>query len=189
MNANYQIKLPAITLETAENAALDVLNKAKKQLGFVPNMYQNMANSPELLDIYLDGYNKFRQTSSFTSAEQEVIFLTISRENECHYCMAAHSVVADNFSKVPPEVTDAIRNGSVIPDAKLAILNNFVKVMLSSRGHPSITEVGHFLAVGYTEKNILDIILAIAIKTISNYSNHLFDTQVDVIFAHRSWGI
>ena len=61
------------------------------------------------LETYLDGYNRFRKHSGFTAAEQEVVFLTLSRGNGCDYCMAAHSVIADQMSRVPAPVTEAIR--------------------------------------------------------------------------------
>lgn len=89
MTNKSKVKLEAIKFASGENPAQQVLSKAKKQLGFIPNMYENMANSPELLETYLDGYNRFRQNSDFTAVEQEVVFLTLSRENGCHYCMAA----------------------------------------------------------------------------------------------------
>lgn len=179
--------LNAITLDLAKSEALRILEKAKAQLGFIPNMYTNMVNSPELLDTYLDGYTRFRQNSAFSPIEQEVVFLTISRENNCNYCMAAHSVIADNFSHVPENVTNSIRDNLVIQDKKLEMLSKFTKIMLLSRGRPTSQETQAFLQAGYTDKNILDIILAIAVKTMSNYTNHLFDTEVDAMFAQRSW--
>lgn len=188
MSSNYTVSLSTKTLEDADPKAMDILAKTKASMGMIPNMYGNMANSPAMLQTYVDGYSLLRTDSGLTSVEQEVVFLTISRANECHYCMAAHSFVADTMSKVPTEVTDAIREGNLIEDSKLAALAEFTSVMFVSRGHPSNDEVGAFLRAGYAESHILDIILALAVKTISNYSNHVFDTTVDAAFAPRSWG-
>ena len=132
-------------------------------------------------------YDRFRKDSGFISAEQEVVFLTISRGNGCHYCMAAHSIIADQISKVPPPVTDAIREGHPIPDSKLAALSGFTDTLLATRGLPSKAEVQAFLSAGYQERHVLEIILAIAVKTLSNYSNHLFHTPLDEMFAKREW--
>ena len=71
-----------------------------KALGFIPNMYADMANSPSALETYGVGYNFFRSDSGFTPVEQEVVFLTISHENGCEYCMAAHSMVGEKMSGV-----------------------------------------------------------------------------------------
>lgn len=187
MNAEYQLTLPFLSLDTADSGAKRVLEKAVAQVGFLPNMYAGMANSPGLLETYLTGYDALRKGTRFTPPEQEVIFLTISRENGCTYCVAAHSVIADHFSKVPVEVTDAIRDGAPFPDAKLAALSKFTRIMVASRGLPKKAEVVEFLRAGYKEQHILDIILAIAVKTLSNYSNHLFHTPVDEKFAARAW--
>jgi len=175
------------TLDDADPEARAVLEKAKAQAGFIPNMYPRMVNSPGLLATYLDGYARFRQQSGFTLVEQEVVFLTISRENGCEYCVGAHSVLADNLSKVPPAVTDAIRDGAPVPDAKLAALSQFARVMVAKRGLPGRAEVDSFLSAGYSERQILEIVLAIAVKTLSNHVNHLFHTPLDEVFAARAW--
>jgi uncharacterized peroxidase-related enzyme len=187
MTAEYRLNLPTKTLDNADPTAKAVLQKAKAQVGFIPNMYGGMANSPGLLETYLDGYERFRKGSGFTSAEQEVVFLTISRGNACDYCMAAHSLLADQMSKVPPQVTEAIREGRQIPDPKLAALSAFTDTMLATRGLPSRADVQTFHSAGYEERHVLEIILAIAVKTLSNYSNHLFHTPLDQMFASRAW--
>ena len=187
MTSNYKLSLATKTLENVDPKAKPVLENVKASMGMIPNMYADMANSPAMLQTYAQGYALFREGSGFSPAEQEVVFLIISRENECHYCMAAHSFVADNVSKVPPEVTNAIRDDQPITDIKLAALSVFSRTMFVTRGHPSKTDVASFLQVGYSEAHILSIILALAVKTISNYSNHVFDTSVDSAFAGRTW--
>jgi uncharacterized peroxidase-related enzyme len=187
MTSEYQLSLPPRTFESADQKTKAVLEKAKAQTGFIPNMYGGMANSPGLLETYLDGIARFRKDSGFTRAEQEVVLLTISRVNRCDYCMAAHSFIADQMSKVPPPVTEAIRKGRAIPDPKLSALSIFTAIMLAARGLPSKAEVQAFLSADYTERHVLEIILAIAVKTLSNYSNHLLHTPLDEMFAGREW--
>ena len=187
MTAEYQLSLTPRTLENADPEQKAILEQAKAQLGFVPNMYAGMVNSPGLLKTYLAGYEQFRQNTGFSPIEQEVIFLTISRENGCSYCMAAHSVIADTASKVPAEVTAALREGRDIPDPQLAALSTFTRTLVAQRGKPSVAAVDAFLSAGYTETQVLEIILAIAVKTLSNYSNHLLHTSVDEAFAGRTW--
>jgi uncharacterized peroxidase-related enzyme len=179
--------LPAVTLESAEPRVQELLGKTKKQIGMIPNMYTRMAIVPGLLESYQLGYERLRKESGFTPAEQEVVFLSISFENGCEYCMAAHSVVADTASKVPRTVTDAIRIGATIPDPKLSALSSFARTLVVKRGRPAPEDVQAFLAAGYTERQVLEIVLAIAVKTISNYTNHLFGTPVDAVFEGRTW--
>lgn len=188
MRDTYKIKdLPLLTIETATGKAKAFLEKAKLQMGFVPNMYGAMANEPALYEAYATTYAAFRAECGFTPVEQEVILLAISRANSCDYCMAAHSFVADKMSKVPAEVTDALRDGRPVPDPKLAALAEFTAQMVYSRGRPKDADVAAFRAGGYSEKNILGIILAIGVKTFSNYTNHVFHTPVDGAFASRIW--
>lgn len=187
MSSEYKLSLAPQTIESAEPRAKALLESTRSKMGFVPNMYALMVNGPGLLETYQAGYAHFREESGFTMAEQEVIFLTISRENGCDYCMAAHSFVADNMSKVPLAVTNAIRDDAPIVDAKLAALNAFTKTMVAKRGLPRLDEVAVFLDAGYTERHVLGIILAIGVKTLSNYSNHLMHTPVDTVFSSRIW--
>lgn len=181
----YQIGLKPITLNDGNEEQTRILERAQKANGMIPNMYKNMVNLPGLQDTYDTGYAHFRKESGFTPAEQEVVFLTSSIENGCGYCTAAHSYLADEVSKTPKEVTDAIRKGSEIPDIKLRALSKFVKVMHKTRGNPSPKQAKAFLDAGYSEKHILSIILAMAVKTISNYSNHIFHTEIDDAFSEK----
>lgn len=189
MSEHRTLNLPQQSIEAGSTKVKEVLEKALKQVGFIPNMYGYMANVPGMLDTYLFGYNQFRTESGFNSVEQEVVFLTISRANGCHYCVAVHSFIADAMSKVPVEVTDAIRNGTTIPDTKLKALSEFTLATLNTRGRPEQSDVALFLTREYTEQNILDILLAISVKTLSNYANHLFNTPLDDMFKSRKWNI
>ncbi|HVJ09523.1 MAG TPA: carboxymuconolactone decarboxylase family protein [Acidisarcina sp.] len=187
MSDTARLDLPALTIDSAEGAAKALLVKAKAESGFVPNMYAKMANAPGLLETYLLGYQRFREESGFTPAEQEVVLLTISRFHACTYCMAAHSMIADKMSKVPADVLKALRDGSPLPDAKLAMLSEFTHIMVEQRGKPTPEQMKVFLNAGYSERQVLEIILAIAVKTLSNYSNHLFHTEVDAAFRKYTW--
>lgn len=187
MKAEYQMTLPPQTLENAPPAARALLEKARERLGFVPNMYEVMANSPGVLDTYLEGYAAFRNDSGFTPPEQEVVFLVISEENRCEYCVSAHSMLAEKKSKLDAAVTEAIRNGEPISDARLAELARFTRTMVTTRGLPLRADVEAFLAAGYEERHILEVVLAIAVKTLSNYSNHLFHTPLDELFEGHRW--
>lgn len=187
MSAEYKITLPLQTAETASGDAPEGLRKAKQAMGFVPNMYRAMANSPAVFSGYSSGYGRFRAESGFTPVEQEVVFLVISRGNGCAYCMSAHSFVADVMSKVPTDVTDAIRTGRPIADAKLQALATFTQVMFDSRGKPTRAQAQAFVDAGYSERQMLEVVLAIAVKTLSNYTNHLFHTPLDDAFAGRQW--
>ncbi len=179
----YLRTLGPLDPKTADGAAKAILDQAVKQVGFLPNMYANMANAPAVLSTYLHGYALFRGESGLAPAEQEVVFLAVSKTNGCDYCTAAHSMLADKKSGVPADVLQAIRAGSAIPDPRLAALHAMAVEMVHSQGRPSPAAVEAFLRAGYQERDLLYIVLAVAVKTLSNYSNHAFGTTVDDMFA------
>lgn len=175
--------LHAVDPATANDAQKAILDQAVKAVGFLPNMYANMVNAPAVLSTYLHGYGLFRSESGLKPAEQEVVFLAVSQVNGCNYCTAAHSMIADKKSGVPDNVLQAIRSGQPIPDARLAALYALTAEMVKTQGRPDAALLQAFLAAGFQEKDVLYIVLAIAVKTLSNYSNHAFATPVDEVFA------
>ncbi len=187
MSINSDLSFCEITIENAKADVKSVLEEAKKRIGYIPNIYGMMANSSGLLDTYTAGDKSFRSKSLFTNCEKEIIYLTISKENACAYCVAVHSTLADTMSKVPKSITNAIRDSELVEDEKINILVSFTRTMVVSRGQPTNHDIEQFLSVGYSQFHILDIIHAIAVKTMSNYSNHLFQTPVDKVFSEREW--
>jgi AhpD family alkylhydroperoxidase len=182
------IKLPLLETADLSPRQSELLARGRKAAqGMLPNMYRAMAHNPALIDTYLYGYEALRKEAGFTPAEIEVIFLVISYENACDYCVAAHSLVADTLSRVPRMVTDAIRDGQEIPDPKLRVLAEVTREVLLLRGRPDPVTVQQLLDSGYEERHLLGIVLAIGIKTLSNYTNHLFDTPLDSVFKVREF--
>lgn len=179
-------KLNTEHLEVSQTSQ-SLLDNARNNLGFVPNMYVKMAGNTSTLDSYIHGYDSFRKNSGFTPVEQEVIFLSVSYFHNCEYCMAAHSFVGDNMTKVPKPVTDAIRAGEEVPDAKLYALSIFTKTMVEKRGWADPGDLEAFFGAGYDESHVLGVITGIAVKTLSNYSNHLTQPEIDPAFAARKW--
>jgi AhpD family alkylhydroperoxidase len=182
----YKMKTPSLDPEKVNAEQKVLFERSKKENKMIPNMFRNMGNHPALLEAYMNGYSSFRSKSDFTSAEQEVVLLTISAENNCDYCIEGHSIAADMMSKVPLAVTEAIRANTEIPEERLKQLSLFTSVMVNKRGNPSEEDVNAFLNAGYKEYHILSIILAISIKTISNYTNHIFDTELDGMMKMRN---
>lgn len=187
MDTHFVADLPLLDSTTAGERARASLDRGAKSAGMIPHVYRAMANAPGMLDTYLLGYEQFRTESGFTPAEQEVVFLTISRENGCEYCVAAHSFIADSRSHVPVSATDAIRAGELPEEEQLAAVAQMTQHLMETNGRADATEVAQFLAAGYSQEQILQVILAIAVKTLSNYTNHLFHPPLDPLFESRAW--
>lgn len=173
------------TKESAPEQSVALLEGAKKAFGFVPNLMGTMAESPATAKGYLTLSQIFDQTS-FSTTERQVVLLAASRYNECHYCIAAHSVIAE-MQKIPHEVVEAIRNDRPITDPKLEALRHFTTQMVDKRGWISDEDSQAFVDAGYTPQQILEVILGVSFKTLSNYVNHIADTPVDAAFAAKSW--
>ncbi len=167
----------------AQGEQKEILDQAQQQLGFIPNMYVHLAHVPALLETYLHGYRQLRARSTFTPVELELVMLAISQANECNYCVAAHSMLADKVAKVAPDALQGARQNQPLHDARLAALYALTQDMVISRGRPCPKRVAAFLAQGFLETQVLEIILAIGVKTLSNYTNHAFDTTLDDRFA------
>ena len=183
MQAEYSIESEHVSDDSATGDAKELLDGARQKLGFVPNMYRGMAIDPGLLSTYLHGYEKFRGSGNFTPPEQETVFLTISLANGCDYCTAAHSMLAVNVSKLDRVHVDALREGRTLSDPKLEALRRFTHHMWDTRGLPKRAEAEAFKKAGYGDTHVLDIILALAVKTISNYANHVTQPDVDDAFS------
>jgi uncharacterized peroxidase-related enzyme len=177
--------LPVNTIETAPEAAKPALQSAQKMLGFVPNLYGMLSTNPVTLDAYLH-LSKALEQSGLNALEQQVVLLTVSIENGCEYCVAAHSAIA-GMMKLPESVVQALRNRQPIVDDKLESLRSFTATVVQQRGHLKNEQVSEFLAAGYTGATILAVITAVALKTISNYANHIANTPLDEAFQAHSW--
>lgn len=173
------------TAETAPDASKATLAAVKGAFGFVPNLQANMATSPELLSGYTALWDLFSRTT-LTPTEQQVVYLTANYENECHYCMAGHTMLS-KMQKIDGAVVQAIRDGTAIPDAKLEALHVFVGLVVRERGFVGDPAVDAFLAAGYTRQNALEVVLGVGTKLLSNYTNHIVHTQLDPFMKGAEW--
>lgn len=173
------------TIETAAESAKPALVATKEAYGFVPNLLAVMAEAPMLLKAYRALSELFEETS-LSPSERQVVLLTASYENGCEYCVAAHTVVAA-MDKVPVDVVSAIRDGKPIADRKLEPIRRFTATVVASRGWPSDAETEAFLNAGYGKQQVLEVVLGVGIKTLSNYTNHIAHTPLDRAFATAAW--
>ncbi len=173
------------TKDSAPEASKELLGAAQAKYGFVPNLMGELAEAPAALQAYLSVGEAF-EASSLTPQEQQVVILAVSYLNECAYCMTAHSAVAKMVGLPAGEIS-ALREGQPLSDAKLEALRTFAGVLVDKRGWASDEEVGAFLAAGYNRAQILEVVVGIAFKTLSNFTNHLADTPIDKQFASFAW--
>ncbi len=172
-------------LDSAPAASKPLLEKSLKNFGRIPGLHGVLAESPELLDGYQQLHQLFQNTS-FDKDELTVVWQTINVEHECHYCVPAHTGIA-NLMQVDPALTEALRTSAPMPTQKLQVLHDTTLLMVRNRGRLSAAEVAAFYAVGYQQRQLLEIVLGVSQKVISNYVNHLADTPVDDVFKKFAW--
>ncbi len=173
------------THETAPAASKPLLDKLQKAIGFVPGLYAVLAEAPIALEAY-DVLSGLFKGTSLTATEQHVVLLTINYENNCGYCMPAHTGLA-KLGRVPDDVIEALRNGATITDPKLQALRMFTVQVVNKRGWVPDDDVQVFLDAGYTQQQVLEVIVGMSYKVISNYTNHISNTPVDAAFKKFAW--
>jgi AhpD family alkylhydroperoxidase len=170
---------------SAPAAARPALEAVKAACGMIPNMLGALAESPAALEGYLS-LSRIFDTAGFTPLERQVVLLTVSIENACHFCIAAHSAASAD-AKLDASVIEAVRKSQPLRDARLEGLRLFTRRMVRERGFVSDADVTVFLNAGWDKSAILGVILGIALKTISNYTNHVAETPLNSSYKPFAW--
>ncbi|QXP74723.1 carboxymuconolactone decarboxylase family protein [Tenacibaculum sp. AHE15PA] len=172
-------------IETAPKESKNLLEASNKSYGMIPGLHGVLASSPEILEAYQTLHKLFTE-SSFNNEELTVVWQTINVEHECHYCVPAHTAIAAAM-KVDSAISDALRNGTSMPTEKLQALHEFTLKVTRNRGNVTQDDLNTFYAAGYEEKQVLEVILGLSQKVISNYTNRIANTPVDAPFKKYAW--
>jgi uncharacterized peroxidase-related enzyme len=171
-----RISTPA--LESATGATAEVYAQIKKAAGKVPNTFATIgAHGPDALKAILlaDGV---LAASTLSRQDQETVKLVVSEVAGCDYCVAAHSLLG-KLTGLAPEVLKQIRAGQPTGDAKRDALVRFVRNLAQTSGTISGEEFSAIRAAGYSDRQLVDISLAIAVTTFTNIFNRINDTAID----------
>jgi AhpD family alkylhydroperoxidase len=167
-----------------KNDPQEVLDRATRMFGFVPNLIQEMARNPAVATVYLDGQEALAG-GTLSNEERQVVQLAISAMNRCDYCMAAH-LAGLRMSGVPDPELEAIARMEEPEDERLRALTTTVWKILEKRGFLSETDLADLGASRIDRSQLYEIIALIGLKTITNYINHINRTELDdVLKPHR----
>ena len=170
---------------TAPEGARDFIAGVEKKMGFVPSLFAVFAENPAVLDAYTQLADKFGKTG-LSPLEQQIVTITSSVENECHFCVAAHTTISEGQG-LDLSVIEAVREDRALADPKLEALRIFTKKVVIDRGFVSDCDVDAFLRAGYDRAAVLAVIVGVALKVISNYTNHVAETPVNEAFQKHAW--
>ena len=172
-------------IETAPEGSKALLKNSQKAYGMIPGLHGVLAGAPKVLEAYQTLHELFTQTS-FNEEELTVVWQTINVEHACHYCVPAHTGIA-KMMKVDDAITEALRNETPLDNSKLEALRTMTLKIVRNRGHITQEDLSTFYAAGYEERHVLEILLGLSQKTISNYVNHIANTPVDAGFKKFAW--
>lgn len=173
------------TKNTAPKFSQAVLQAAEKRFGFIPNLYGVLAESPAALQAYA-AINDALKQSALSAIEQQVVALTVSAHNGCSYCVGVHSALAQ-MAKMPESTLAELRERQTLSDSKLNALRAFVLSVIDNRGWVPDKDLEAFMCAGYGRRHVLDVLTIIALKTLSNYVNHIANTPLDERFSSQKW--
>lgn len=174
------------TIESAPEESKPLLEHSNQAFGRVPGLHAIMAEAPALLDGYKNLHVLFANNTSFDKDELTVIWQAINVEHECHYCVPAHTGIA-KMMKVDDDISNALRDETPLPSPRLEALRTFTLQVVRQRGDLRDDQVEAFLNAGYTKRQILEVILGVAQKVMSNYVNHLAQTPLDAVNQKFAW--
>jgi alkylhydroperoxidase family enzyme len=145
-----------------------------------------MAEAPATYQAYLDTFALFEHHTTLTQLEQQVVFMTANYENDCHYCVPGHTYLMTAY-KMPTDVIEALREGLPLADEKLQALRHYTQMLIEKRGQIGDAELQTFLDAGYTKRQSLEVLVGLASKLISNFTNALAHTKLDEGVERFAW--
>jgi uncharacterized peroxidase-related enzyme len=171
-----RIATPA-SIEASPAGSQPLLQAVHKQLGSVPNLFRVVGNSPAALEGYL-GLNGSLAKGKLDAKTRERIALAVAGINDCGYCLAAHTYLGKNLAKLDDAEIAANRSGTS-NDAKADAAVRFAAKVVLARGHVSTSDLDAVRAGGYGDAEIVEIVLHVALNTLTNYVNEVAGTEID----------
>jgi uncharacterized peroxidase-related enzyme len=172
--------LKPLTIDCAPDAARKALKAAEKKYGFVPNMMATFAHAPALLNGYLE-LGAAWEEASLTAKERQLVLLTASVENKCSYGIATHATVLKSLS-VDGETIKAVRAKLPLRDENQNALVAVTRELVSQRGFVTESIKERFFSSGYNEVSLMEVLVGIALMTMTNYWDHLSPVSIDPAF-------
>lgn len=176
---------PFHDIDDAPAESRELLEAARRKYGMVPNLFRGLAEAPAALAAYFDLASRLAE-SGLGPKEQQVLFLAASHENACDFCMAAHSF-GGSSAGLPEDTLRALREGRDPAEKRYAALARFTRAVVRERGRPGDAALQAFLDAGFSKANVLEVVLGVSMKTLSNDANHLMDTPLNEELAQFAW--
>jgi len=169
-------RIQPIDPNTAQGKTKELLDAIKAKSGRVANILKTMAHSPVALQAYM-GLSGALADAKLPLKVREQIALAVGEDNQCHYCVAAHSAIGKHAGLTPEEIEAGRRAKSL--DPKTDAILKFAKKLSAQRGNITDGELAEVRKAGCSDEEIFEIITAVALNLFTNYVNHVADTAID----------
>jgi uncharacterized peroxidase-related enzyme len=169
-------RVQSITLEKATPEVKGMLEGIQKKMGKLPNIFQNMGNSPAVLKAYLE-LSGAAGSTSFSPTLREQIALVVGQANHCNYCLSAHSAIGKSAGLTDEQILQARKGHS--SGAKEEAILHFAKAVVDKKGEMTASEVEALKKAGVSDKELVELILVISLNMFTNYFNHITDPVID----------
>jgi AhpD family alkylhydroperoxidase len=176
---------PVNTIESAPEHSKPALQQLQSAFGMIPNLIGAMATSPVLINSLVGLFGNVHG-GSFTEAQVQAVLLTDAVTNACTWAVAFHTALALKEGLDPADV-QAIREGRLPKDNKLAALSALARTMIEKRGRLDDEDVDRFIAAGFGKDHALEVIAIVAASTITNYTGSVTRTPLEAMFEPHAW--
>jgi len=175
--------MDTFTIYTPENApekSRAILKALREKVGFIPNILGEMAESPALLRGYSE-LSAIAAQGIFSPTELQIVQMSASSMNNCSYCVAAHTTIAEKGG-VPRDILESLRRDQPLKDSKLEALRIFTVSVMKKMGWADERDLADFYKAGYTKAHVMEVVLGLSLKLMTNYVNHIAKTPLDKAF-------
>lgn len=169
-------RIPAIDPAQAQGPQKDLLDAVQKKMGKAPNMTRVMAQAPAALDGYLQLSGALGK-GQLDAKVREQIALTVGEINQCNYCLSAHTAIGGMVGLSSHEIENARSARSA--DAKTNAILDVARTLTVNRGWLTDDELQKARNAGIRDGELLEITANVSLNILTNYVNHLADTEVD----------
>ncbi|WP_299884109.1 carboxymuconolactone decarboxylase family protein [uncultured Lacinutrix sp.] len=169
-------RIETLNPETTTGKSKELFNAVQNKLGFIPNLIKVFGNSPATLQTYLS-LGELTASGEFTNKYREQLALAIAESNACNYCLSAHTAIG-KMNGLTDEQTQQSRQGFANEEKAQAGLQ-FAKLVTENRGQVSTEAINDVKTAGFNDGEILEIVLNVVSNTLTNYVNHIAETEVD----------
>lgn len=159
------------TADTAPAGSRELMKNIQGSYGFMPELFAYMAESPEVLEAYVT-VNKLISKTSLTAAQQQLVLFAISRKNSCDFCQVAHEAVGLK-SGLDKDTLAALKADKTISSKTDSALVTLAQTIVEKRGWLEDSDLAAFYEAGFGPRQVMEVILCVSLKTLSNYTNHL----------------